>query len=201
TLDFTFSEAINAATLTFADLTLTRNGGANLLTASQTISNVGGNTFRISNLAGLTGTDGNYVLTVVASGVQDGLGNAGTGTGTTNWTMETVAPTVTSVESISSPRSTAVSTIDFTFSEAINAGTLDFSDLTLTRNGGANLLTASQTISNVSGNTFRISNLSGLTGTDGNYVLTVNASGVQDAVGDAGTGTGTTSGTMSTAWA
>jgi hypothetical protein len=193
TIDFTFSEAINAATLSFADLTLTRNGGANLLTAGQTIANVGGNTFRISNLAGLTGTDGAYVLTVIASGIQDPATNAGTGTGSTSWTADFTPPTVTSVESIASPRNTAVSTIDFTFSEAINAGTLTFADLTLTRNGGANLLTAGQTIANVGGNTFRISNLAGLTGTDGAYVLTVIAGGIQDLATNAGTGTGTTS--------
>src|SRR5204863_4095996 len=123
TIDFTFSEAINAATLTFADLTLTRNGGANLLTASQTIANVGGNTFRISNLAGLTGTDGAYVLTVIASGVQDLATNAGTGTGSTSWTWDCTGPTVTSVESITTPRTTDRKSVELAYSEAIDAGT------------------------------------------------------------------------------
>jgi PHD/YefM family antitoxin component YafN of YafNO toxin-antitoxin module len=186
TIDFTLSETINVATLTFADLTLTRNGGAVVLTAAQSISVLGGNAFRISNLAGLTAADGNYVLTVLAAGIQDVAGNAGTGSNSTSWTMDATAPTVTSVEAITTPRNTAVSTVDFTFSEAINAATLDFNDLTLTRNGGSNLLTSGQTITNVSGNIYRINNLAGLTGADGAYVLTVNATGIQDLGGSVG---------------
>ena len=74
------------------------------------------------------------------------------------------ALTVTSVEPITTPRNTSVDTIDFTFSEPIDGATLDFSDLTLTRNGGANLLTASNTVTLVTGNTYRINGLASLTG-------------------------------------
>src|SRR6185436_10028378 len=119
---------------------------------------------------GLTANEGNYVLTVNATGVQNTLGTGGVGSMVRNWTMDTTAPTVTSVAAVTSPRNVGIGSIDFTLSEAINAATLDFNDLTLTRNGASVPLTASQTITPVSGNTWRINNLLGLTGPDGAYV-------------------------------
>src|SRR6185503_4133689 len=124
TIDFTFSEPINAATLAIADLSLTRSGGGNLLTGSQTISFVSGNTYRISGLSGLTTPDGNYAFTVNATGIQDPATNAGTGSSVRNWTMAATTLTVSSVQSITTPRNTALDTVDFTFSEAIDAATL-----------------------------------------------------------------------------
>jgi hypothetical protein len=198
TIGFTFSEAINASTLDWNDLTLTRNGGANLLTSAQTVTLVSGNTYQIGNLAGLTGADGSYVLTVNAAGVQDLAGNAGVGSQSTSWTMDATDPAVTSLTTVSpNPTGTAVGSLAFTFSEAINASTLDWNDLTLTVNGGANLLTSAQTVTLVSGNTYQIGNLDGLTEADGSYVLTINAAGVQDLAGNAGTGSLSTSWVMS----
>ena len=105
-------------------------------------------------------------------------------------------PTVTMVEPVTDPHHTPVNTLDFTFSEAINVSTLTSADLTLTRDGGANLLTGSELITLVAGNTYRISGLDALTEVDGAYVLTVDASGVRDVAGNTGTGLATTGWTM-----
>ena len=94
-IDITFSTAINAATLATADVTLTRNGGANLLTGVQSIGFVSGNTYRVNNLSGLTGVDGTYVLTVNASGILETFGLPGVGSVTTTWLMDTIRPNST----------------------------------------------------------------------------------------------------------
>src|SRR5207237_681002 len=69
------------------------------------------------------------------------------------------------------PRNTSVSTVDVVLSEVVNLATFDFNDVTLTLNGGSNLITGAVTVTFVSGTTYRINNLSGFTGADGTYVL------------------------------
>ena len=94
-VDVTFTKPINAATFTTADLTLTDNGGPNLITSAVTISLVSGttSTYQIGGLSGLTTAEGTYVLTVDAAGIQDQVGNAGTGSLSTSWLMDTTPPT------------------------------------------------------------------------------------------------------------
>ncbi|MFN0055003.1 MAG: YDG domain-containing protein, partial [Planctomycetales bacterium] len=86
------------------------------------------------------------------------------------------------------PRSTSVSSIDVTFTEAIDPSIFDYRDLTLTRSGGANLITSGVSVALVSGTTWRISGLSGLTGSTGTYVLSVAMSGIVDTLGHRGAG-------------
>ncbi len=197
TLDVTFSEAINLATFTFADLTLKRDGGSNLITNAVTIAFVSGTTYRINGLAGLTATDGSYVLTVNGAGIQDSAGNAVANTGTETWSVDATGPTVQSITNVSpDPRATPVPFLDVTLSEAINLATFDFNDVTLTRNGGPNLITNAVTVTLVSGTTYRIADLTGLTGSDGVYELTVTGAGIQDPVGNAGNGSASESWTV-----
>lgn len=199
-LEFTFSEPINTDTLSVADMSLTRDGGINLLTAAQTIELLAGNTFRIRNLAELTGIDGNYVLTVDATGIEDLAGNDGSGSRTVTWVTDTVPPTVESVQAVTpNLRNTTVPSLDFTFSETIDETTLDLADLTLTLNGGVNILTDLQSVSRIAGNTYRVSGLDSITDGNGIYLLTVSAIGVQDLTGNAGSGAASTSWLMDTA--
>jgi hypothetical protein len=83
------------------------------------------------------------------------------------------------------PRTTAVDKITIVFSEAV-AG-FDLADLSLTRDGGSHLLTASQTLSTTDNVTWELGNVSALTGTGGSYVLqlTASGSGVTDLPGNA----------------
>ena len=64
----------------------------------------------------------------------------------------------------------------------------------MTDNGGPNLITSAVSITLVSGATYQISGLSGLTGAEGSYTLTINAAEIQDPSGNPGTGS------MSTSW-
>ncbi len=108
-----------------------------------------------------------------------------------------VTPTVTNVSSVTpNPRNTPVSTVNVTFSEPIDLSTFDYHDLTLTRNGTTVTLTSDVITSLVSGSTYQIGGLTGCTGSDGNYVLTVNASAIKDLAGNTGTGSASTSWVM-----
>ena len=95
--DVTFSEPVNPAKFTTANLTLTDNGGPNLITSAVTISPVSGttSTYQISGLSSLTPSEGDYTLTVSASGIQDAAANFGSGSMSTSWLMDTTPPTST----------------------------------------------------------------------------------------------------------
>jgi hypothetical protein len=301
TVDVSFSEAIDAATFTTADLSLTDNGGANLITSAVTIGLMSGDSYAIGGLAGLTSAEGTYVLTVNAAGIQDQAGNAGTGSLSASWLMDTTPPTssvnalpatttstgvlvsvsgtdpsgangstpsgiatftlfvskdggaftpfatvtpadpsalftgqvsntygfysiatdnagnvqptptasqatihivsplsLISITPVSSPTNKAVATIDVTFSEPINTGSLTSGALTLTDDGGLNLINGGVSLTFVSGDTYAIGGLSGLTAAQGEYTLTVNAADIQDQNGIAGTGVLSTSWLMDT---
>ena len=88
----TFSEPINLDTFTTSALTLIDNGGPNLITSDVTISLLSGSTYQIDGLAGLTGINGNYTLTVDSSGIQDPYGNPGTNSLATSWLLDTTPP-------------------------------------------------------------------------------------------------------------
>jgi len=84
------------------------------------------------------------------------------------------------------PRDTPVDSITIYFDEAVVG--FDLVDLTLSRDGGPNLLTGTQTLSNTGdGQTFVLGNLQPLTSIKGSYVLTLNAagSGIEDLAGNA----------------
>ncbi len=102
---------------------------------------------------------------------------------------------VTSISAVSpNPRKTAVSSIDVTFSRPVNLGTFTDSALSLSVNGGPSLITDAVTTAPVSGSTYQIVGLAGLTTSEGTYTLTINAAVIQDQSGNAG------SGTLSTSW-
>jgi len=190
-----FSEAINASTFNFADLSLTRNGSANLLTSAVTITPLSATRYQITGLTDLTSTEGNYQLTVNASDITDLSGKVGTGSLSETWinlataTADTTPPIVTDILDLQTkPRNTPVSSLDVTLSEAIDLSSFTWQDITLTRNSGTNLLTNGVIVSFVNDTTYRINGLNSLTTTQGIYTLTVNGSGIQDTSGNLGTG-------------
>ena len=185
TITLNFNEAVTG--LDIADLRLTRDGGANLLTGAQTLTTPdGGDTWVLGNLAGLTASDGNYAVTLPdGATVADAAGNVLAGSASDTWRVDTVRPTAQIASVTPDPRPDAVDTITITFSEPVSG--LDILDLQLTRAGGANLLTAAQTVTSADGITWTLGNLAGLTGTDGTYTLTLtrDLSGISDAAGNA----------------
>ena len=66
-----------------------------------------------------------------------------------------------------------------TFNEPVAGFSL--SNLQLTCNGGANLLTGGQTLTSTDNQTWTLGNLSALTGNRGSYLLTLSPTGIQSA--------------------
>lgn len=184
-----FSEQVTGFSI--SDLVLTRDGGANLLTASQTLDTVDGIVYTLSGLTSLTGSAGTYALTLTTTGIVDLAGNALAAGATEAWTfsvappVDTVAPTATIVAVTPDPYPTAVNSLTIVFSEPVTGVTL--ADVSLKRDGGADLLTASQTLMSADQQVWVLGNLAPLTGTDGTYVLLLTAagSGIQDAAANA----------------
>ncbi len=99
--------------------------------------------------------------------------------------IDTAPPTQTITAVSPNPRTSPVSQMTIVFSEAVYG--LDLTDLTLTRNGGPNLLTGAQTVATGDHVTWILGNLSPLTGTAGNYVLNLTLAGttITDTAGNA----------------
>jgi len=88
-MTITFSEPVSGFAL--ADLCLTRDGGTNLLTGSQTLTSSDSVTWTLGNLASLTATPGSYLLALAAANtsIVDTAGNALLGGATERWVLAT----------------------------------------------------------------------------------------------------------------
>ncbi len=200
-LQVTFSKPIDLSTFNYQDLTLTRNGGPNLITSAVTVSLVSGETYEIDGLSTLDAADGSYLLTINDNTISDPVGNLGTGTAQTSWVEAKVGPAVASIIGvIPGPRNLPVPAVVVIFTEPIQPSSFSLSAVSLTLNGGPNLLAGASGVTLVQDNstTFNIDGLTGLTTADGNYVLTVDASNVLDLGGDMGVGTSVITWTMDT---
>jgi RHS repeat-associated protein len=190
-VDIAFSEAIDPSTFTTQNLSLTLNGGTNLIGSSVTITQDSPTTFTIGGLTPITGGDGNYLLIVSAAGVSDFFGDIGSASGSlsTAWATGTNVPVIVSVGAGNpSLRNTPVDTVDVVLSEPIEPGSFDYQALSLTLDGGPNLITSAVTVTEVDSTTYQIGGLGSLTAADGNYNLTVSAAGLVDGSGNTGVG-------------
>jgi pimeloyl-ACP methyl ester carboxylesterase len=98
-LDVVFSEPIVDSTFTIADLSLTRQGGSNLINNTVSIVKVDSVTYTV-NFSGLTTLSGYYVFTAQAAGIKDKAGVPGLVGKSVNWTQNLIGPVVTSVEGV-----------------------------------------------------------------------------------------------------
>ncbi|MFO0899955.1 MAG: hypothetical protein U0836_21190 [Pirellulales bacterium] len=174
-IDFVFSDDVTYWTVDVADLSLTRNGGPNLLTGNNGVFLIQWpGTFRLQNLTQITREPGNYVLTVGVPGtdIQDNSGNRMAAPALEQWSfgfsgdIRDVTP---------DPRNQPVESLTIVFSEA--ASGFDLSDLKLSRDDGANLLTAAQTLTTSDNITWTLGNLGPLTSVSGRYSLALTAAG------------------------
>ena len=95
-------EPIDLSTFNIQALTLTRNGGPNLINGAVTITAVPGTdaTYQIGGLTALTTADGAYTLTVSAAQVEDLGDNLGSGTATIQWSNGVAPPYVQQLEPV-----------------------------------------------------------------------------------------------------
>jgi hypothetical protein len=169
-MTFTFSEPVTGFSL--ADLQLTR-GGANLLTGAQTLTTEDSRIWTLGNLSPITSTAGAYTLTLSANGtgIADLAGNVLAQSISKTWTrtVATVGPRATIVDVSPDPRTSAVNSLTISFDQPVQGFTI--ADLSLRRDGGANLLTAAQSLASLDRKTWTLSNLGGLTAANGQYQL------------------------------
>ena len=181
-MQIVFNERVSGFTL--SSLSLSLNGGPNLLTSSQTLSTSDNTTYTLNNLSSLTTSPGTYVLTFTAagSGVVDTLNNSPTSNAATSFVVES-NPIATVTPLNPSTVTAGPSQMTIVWNEAVNGFTM--SSLSLTRSGGPNLPTASQTLTTSDNTTFTLNNLSSLDVLGGTYVLkyTASGSGVVDSYG------------------
>lgn len=84
-IPITFSEPVQGFDL--SHLTLTRNGGPNLLGSSQLLTTSDNANYTLSHLTGLDFVQGNYVLTVIPDGITDMTGQGLAAGASTSWSM------------------------------------------------------------------------------------------------------------------
>ena len=95
-MQIVFDEAVSGMSL--SDLSLSFDGGPNLLTSAQTLTTSDNKTFTLNNLASLTASDGTYTLSVAAnSGITDQNGFSLLVGASTTFTVDTTPPEVTGV--------------------------------------------------------------------------------------------------------
>ncbi len=86
------SEAAGPGTAVSGTVTLTRNGATVALPGATAWTDDGNGGLILQGLGSVTGADGTYVLTVKGSGLKDAAGNAGSGSVSVSWTVDTTAP-------------------------------------------------------------------------------------------------------------
>jgi CSLREA domain-containing protein len=176
-----FSEAVTGFDLN--DLSLKRDGGANLLTGAQTLTSGDNITWTLGNLSGVTGTGGTYTLTLTASGsgITDNASNALAGDATETWVMDTTAPTVTINQAAGQTDPVTNATeINFTvvFTEPVTGFDAADVDLSTSTAGGTLVATVTEIAPN-DGTTYNVK-VTGMNAS-GSVVATVNANAAKDA--------------------
>ncbi len=156
------------------------DGKGNLLTAPQALTGNGQTwTLDVSSFV----QPGRYTLSFkTTTGIVDAAGNALITPLYDQWTIDATAPTVDVVDVSPDPRSSWVSPMSIVFSEKVTG--FDLAHVSLTRDGGPNLLTAAQTFGSNDQRTWILGNLAGLTAPEGTYTLTVNPAGITDLAGN-----------------
>ena len=169
----TFSEAVSG--FTNADLTIA-NG-----TLTSVSSSDGGITWTATFTPTNAISDTSNVITLDNSGVQNGSGNAGSGTtDSNNYAIDTVRPTATIVVADAALAVGQTSVVTITFSEAVTGFTT--ADLTVS-NGTLSNLSTSDNI------TFTATLTPTASVTDSTNLITLDNTGVIDGAGNTGSGT------------
>ena len=183
-LTITFTEVIQTDSFTYEDITLTRNEGGNLVNDSIVITQIGDRTFEVSNLTQFTNVEGDYELLVTANDIQDIDNNNGIGGKGFTWVLDNTAPILIDIDDVTSPRNTPISSIEVTINQAIDPERFTYQDITLTLDGGTNLITSDVEIEKRNETTYIIKGLTFLQETEGEYTLTVKGSGIEDNAGN-----------------
>jgi Ca2+-binding RTX toxin-like protein len=97
TVTVQFSEAIEPGSFDWRDVSLWRGGVSLPVDSSLVITDLGGNRWRVSGLAGWTASDGVFEVRIDATGVRDVAGHQGWGTATSSWEADAPDPNLLAV--------------------------------------------------------------------------------------------------------
>ena len=197
-VDVQLSKPVVDSSFTPAALSLTLNGAAVSL-GGLGIADAGNGLFHLTGLGALTTAQGNYALTVDGSKLIDIVGDHGDNAVTTTFGVSNGAAIVTVLTPVGTPRNTPAGAIGVTFSKLVDPASFGVGALSLTRNGAPVTLGTGVTVT-ADGTPagFRVQGIGAVSGADGVYVLTVNATRVRDLAGKAGAGLLTQSWTVDT---
>ena len=157
--------------------TATVNGGTSLEGVSPTFAYYVGSTTTSTPSSTAPTAAGTYTVVANYPGSLD-YSAASSSPVTFNIGQATLTVAITQVTP--NPRSTNVSTMTITFSGPVTGFSL--SNLQLSQNGDANLLTGSQTLTTSDNTIWTLRNLAGLTSSSGSYVLTLSPFGIEGGV-------------------
>lgn len=172
-LTVVFNKGIDAATFTKDDMTLTFQGGANLIDNSVVITRIDSATFKV-DLSNITTGNGFYNFTVQTAEVADLFGNKGEEGKNVTWSQYLTVPTVESFLAIPASRTAAAfDTIHVLFNLPIDVTTVTPARFIITKEGVPQ--SGSVVIDSVRADKklFYLSGLDNILTTPGNYVFTV----------------------------
>ena len=198
-IQIVFNKAVTGFDL--PDLSLKRNGGAELLPGAATLTSGDNITWTLGNLSGLTGTAGTYVLLLTAAGsnIKDAALNSLTSDATESWVTDTTPPDVTinqaagQTDPVTGPSATTVVNFTAIFTEPVVAGSFTNADVTISGTAGATVVNISEIAPN-DGTHFNVA-IGGMT-QSGTVIVTIAAGVAQDAAGNGNTASTSTDNTV-----
>lgn len=184
----TFSEAINQSTFTAECIELQKNG-VEVDPSAITWEWTGDRTLRLTNLDVLAAGDSLYTLTVNNKGLQDVFGNAGIGDGKQlQWTMAAESLSIRTMKLVDVRQGKdPVATVQISFSKAVSNFNKSHLYVSCLKDG---VVTYVEDLSGVgirqadeSGCLYEVTGLDRLQGSDGDYLIGVNAENLYAADG------------------
>jgi large repetitive protein len=185
-IDVVFNKPIDPATFSFEDMTLRVQGGADIMDATVTVSEINQTTFRI-DLTSKSTLDGYYALNVQTTGIKDLVGTSGVEGLQANWTQFVGIPAVS--EFIGLPNNNVGPPFDLLlvrFNVAIDKTTLLPARFSLQKNGSPISASITVTEMDTEGKLFQLSGLQSSMAEDGSYSLTVDLPNIKSLDGNNG---------------
>ncbi len=182
-VDLKFSKVVNGVDP--ADFRLERDGQPIPLDAASVRGT--GSIYRIEGLGNLQNADGTYTLTLVAEGsdIEDARGNPLGSGASVSWTIDT-APRTGAFEPVATPVGTGIRSVMLAFDDLVSGLSRD--SFTLTRDGAAVSLADATLSPGINpppvAARYLLSSLGSANDVDGVYELSVDVTGLQNAIGN-----------------
>ena len=178
-----FNKSMDAATFTHEDLTLTFQGGSNIINSSVVITQLDTATFNV-DLSALTTGNGLYTLTVQAAEVADVFGIKGTSGRQVSWTQYLDVPTVQAFGGIPEGGvARAFENLQVLFNLPIDAATVTPERFTIEKDGAVQAGTVTIDSVRADGRLFYLSGLNHILTGSGTYRFVVDLPNIQSANG------------------